>query len=134
KARKLILTDLWNDWCKTSDADGVLNFSAQQTLAVRAWFESGEVFIRFRPRPEESGLPVPLQIQLIEAWYRLTTDPLGVVGDEIICGYDKDSNRLWSWSPRMMSPRYGSSAGWPTANRCRRSAHRLSPGSHRWTR
>lgn len=69
RERKQQLVDLWNDWCATADADGVLSFYGLQTLAVRSWFESGEVFVRLRPRVPESGLPVPLQVQLIEADY-----------------------------------------------------------------
>lgn len=69
RARKQQLVDLWTDWCATADADGVLSFYGLQTLAVRSWLESGEVFVRLRPRMPEAGLPVPLQIQLVEADY-----------------------------------------------------------------
>jgi lambda family phage portal protein len=61
------LTKLWSDWCAVADADGVLDYYGLQTLAVRSWLESGEVFIRLRPRRNEDGLPVPLQIQLLES-------------------------------------------------------------------
>lgn len=67
KSRKLAITDLWNDFVARSDADGVLNVYGQQTLGVRAWFESGEVFARRRYRRLSDGLPVPMQVQLIEA-------------------------------------------------------------------
>lgn len=69
KNRKLALIDLWEDFVRTCDADGVLTFYGMQTLAVRAWLESGEVFIRRRPRDAADDLPVPLQVQLIEADY-----------------------------------------------------------------
>jgi len=58
---------LWNDWIKVADADGGLGFYGQQVLLSRARRESGEVFVRFRVRRPEDGLPVPLQLQLIEA-------------------------------------------------------------------
>lgn len=65
--RKTELNDLWDDWSKRADADGVLNFYGLQTLATRSWLESGEVFVRFRPRRYDFGMDVPLQIQLLEA-------------------------------------------------------------------
>lgn len=67
KARKQAITDLWDDFVAQSDADSVLNFYAQQTLAVASWLDSGEVFIRRRDRRLSRGLPVPMQVQLIEA-------------------------------------------------------------------
>lgn len=66
-ARKLALTDLWDDFVAASDADGVLNFYGQQTLAVRSWLDGGEVFVRRRDRFMDEGLPVPMQIQLLES-------------------------------------------------------------------
>lgn len=58
---------LWSRWCKVADADGGAGFEALQALAWREWKEVGEVFIRFRSRLAGDGLPVPLQIQLIES-------------------------------------------------------------------
>lgn len=69
KSRKQVVLDYWNDFVKFADADGVLDFYGLQTLAVRSWLEAGEVFIRLRPRSVEFGLPVPFQIQLLEAEY-----------------------------------------------------------------
>ena len=66
-AKKDEITRLWDDWSKVCDADGVLNFYGMQTLATRAWLESGEVFVRMRPRRFDSGMEIPFQIQLIEA-------------------------------------------------------------------
>lgn len=57
---------LWLDWTDESDADGLLDFYGQQTLAVRCWLEAGECFVRLRPRLPEDGLTVPLQLQVIE--------------------------------------------------------------------
>lgn len=61
------LNELWDDWCANADADGRLDFYGLQTLAVRAWLLSGEVFVRLRPRRLEDPLPVPLQAQVVEA-------------------------------------------------------------------
>lgn len=69
KERKQFINDLWRKFVATSDADGVLNIYGQQTLATTAWFEAGEVFVRERPRGMDNPLPVPMQVQLIEAEY-----------------------------------------------------------------
>ena len=58
---------LWSDWVPEADADNLLDFYGLQTLATRAIIESGEVFVRFRPRYASQGLSVPLQLQLLEA-------------------------------------------------------------------
>ena len=67
RARKLQIIDLWNDFVAKSDADCVLNLYGQQTLVVRSWLDAGEVFVRRRQRFLDEGLPVPMQIQIIEA-------------------------------------------------------------------
>ena len=65
-ARKKAINLLWKDFVQASDADGVLNFYGQQTLAVRTWLDAGELFVRRRSRFTDEGLPVPMQIQLLE--------------------------------------------------------------------
>lgn len=67
KERKQALTDLWNDFVAKADADCVLNLYAMQTLVVRSWLDAGEVFVRRRARFNDEGLPVPMQLQIIEA-------------------------------------------------------------------
>lgn len=57
----------WDAWTKECDADGVLNFNAQQLLGTRTTVAAGESFVRMRPRRPEDGLIVPLQIQLLES-------------------------------------------------------------------
>jgi lambda family phage portal protein len=58
---------LWNQSIPYIDADGVCSFYAMQELAWREWDEAGEVFARIRSRRTEDGLPVPMQVQLIES-------------------------------------------------------------------
>ena len=48
------------------DADGLTDFGGLQALVVRTMAESGEVLIRLRDRRMEDGLPVPLQLQVLE--------------------------------------------------------------------
>ncbi|MEO1721001.1 MAG: phage portal protein [Pseudomonadota bacterium] len=60
------IADLWEEWSVVADADGVLDFAGLEALIARAWFDGGEVFVRTRVRRLEDGLPVPLQVQVIE--------------------------------------------------------------------
>ena len=69
RERKKELNSLWLRWTRYADADGALDFYGMQTLAVRAWLESGEVFMRRRPRRLDGDFEVPVQIQLIESDY-----------------------------------------------------------------
>ncbi len=69
RERKKELNALWLRWTRYADADGALDFYGMQTLAVRAWLESGEVFMRRRPRRMDGDFEVPVQIQLIESDY-----------------------------------------------------------------
>lgn len=65
--RRAAVTDLFTSWVRFSDADGVNDFFGQQSLGVRSWLDGGEVFVRERPRDFGSGLPVSMQVQLIES-------------------------------------------------------------------
>jgi lambda family phage portal protein len=58
---------LWLDFAATADADGLTDFAGLQALIVRCLVESGEVLVRLRERRTEDGLPVPLQLQVLEA-------------------------------------------------------------------
>lgn len=62
-----LVQSLWDAFTKYSDADWAVDWYGQQNTAWREWEEAGEVFIRFRSRRESDGLPIPLQVQLIEA-------------------------------------------------------------------
>lgn len=66
KERRAVLKSLWDGWCKVCDADNVLDFAGMQSLAARTWIGAGECFGRFRYRRLNSGLEVPVQVQLIE--------------------------------------------------------------------
>ncbi len=57
----------WNEWTCDADADGLLDFYGLQALVARSVIESGEVFVRFRPRYFRDSLPVPLQLQILES-------------------------------------------------------------------
>jgi lambda family phage portal protein len=58
--------DLFKQWGPVADADGRHDIYGLQAAAYRAMQQDGEVMVRLRPRREEDGLPVPLQLQLLE--------------------------------------------------------------------
>lgn len=66
KDKRKFYTQQFKDWIKVCDAEGVLDYYAQQTLATRTWFIGGEAFGRLRFRRLDSGLVIPLQIQALE--------------------------------------------------------------------
>lgn len=57
---------LFAEWSKVCDADGDLDFNGVISLAAREMFETGNGMIRRRRRRLEDGLPVPLQLQVLE--------------------------------------------------------------------
>ena len=67
RTRKQEVLDLWADFVRQADADGVLDLYGLQTLITRSWFESGEVFVRRRPRFLDEGFRTPMQVQVLEA-------------------------------------------------------------------
>lgn len=91
RALKSRLTELWDNWLEVCDADGVLDGYGQQSLVARNWIESGEVFIRLRPRRLSDGLPVPLQLQVLEADLVPHYDGVAPNGNRIVQGIELDS-------------------------------------------
>lgn len=61
----------FKDWAEelTCDVDELHNFYGLQQLAERTKVESGEALIMRRRRRLDSGLPIPLQIQVLEPDY-----------------------------------------------------------------
>lgn len=103
KARRQEISDLWARFVSAADADCILNLYGMQTLGVRAWLESGEVFLRRRPRVFDPSLPVPMQLQLLESdmvpmWDTDSANGL-VAGNVIRSGIelDKRGTRIAYW-------------------------------------
>ena len=84
---------LWKQWAESTacDADGRCDFAGLQKLVWSAVAETGEVLVRKRPRRIEDGLPIPLQLQVLEADF-LDTQKDGLVagGGRIIQGVEFD--------------------------------------------
>ncbi|WFS07770.1 phage portal protein [Methylobacterium sp. 391_Methyba4] len=57
---------LWLEWTDQADSVGAHDFYGLQALAVRGMVEGGETFTRLRTRLLSDGLPVPLQLQVLE--------------------------------------------------------------------
>lgn len=79
-------------WTKVCDADGRLDYFGMVAAAYRAMEQDGEVLIRVRPRLPADGLPVPLQLQLLEIdWLDSTrTGPVGTSGARVVNGIEYD--------------------------------------------
>ena len=67
QSRREAVQSLWWDWCEEADAAGLTDFYGLQSLACRAMLEGGECLVRLRYRRLEDGLPVGLQLQLLES-------------------------------------------------------------------
>lgn len=94
------IKELHQDWAPLADADGVLSVYGLQALAARSRKESGEVFIRTRPRKTQDGLPCPVQFQLIEADYcPASFNQIRPNGNEIKSGieFNKINKRIAYW-------------------------------------
>lgn len=113
KERKQAINDLWQRWVTVADADGVLDFYAMQALVVRAWLDSGEVFVRKRWRRLDSPMEVPMQVQLIEAEFVPVFDadawPGMPIGNKIRQGIELDrrGQRVAYWMHREHPGEHG---------------------------
>ncbi len=111
---------LWSEWAKVCDADGVSDLYGLQALAYRAMEQDGEALIRLRARRPEDGLPVPLQLQVLEIDW-LDSSRMGSNGpNTILNGIEYDPLGkivfywLWDQHPGEMVPgRRGKTSSYP---------------------
>jgi len=83
----------WKEWAGSTacDADGRLDFAGLQGLTIRTVVESGEALVRLRPRRLEDGLPLPLQLQVLEPDYLDTSKTAQLPsGGRVINGVELD--------------------------------------------
>jgi lambda family phage portal protein len=92
----------WQAWAETTacDADGRHDFAGLQQLTMRTVAESGEALVRRRLRRPDDGLPIPLQIQVLEPDF-LDTAKEGPIatGGRILHGVELDpiGRRIAYW-------------------------------------
>jgi lambda family phage portal protein len=85
------LNKLWNSWAPVADADGIFDIYGLQAAAYRAMEQDGEVLIRRRTRRPDDGLPVPLQVQLLEIdWLDSSKQGTVAGGGQIVNGIEYD--------------------------------------------
>jgi lambda family phage portal protein len=95
--------ELWKKWGETKacDADGRHNIYGLMALAMRTIVESGEVIVRRRRRLLSDGLPIPMQIQVLEPdFLDRTKDGLMIRGGGKIMGgveFDAIGRRVAYW-------------------------------------
>jgi lambda family phage portal protein len=85
------LANLWRAWAETiaCDADALHDIYGLQALAYRTIAESGEVLIRRRMRRVEDGLPLPMQLQVLEPdFLDVSRDVVRQDGSRIVGGIE----------------------------------------------
>lgn len=88
------LLEAWNAWADSTacDADGRDNLYGLQKLVIRGVAESGEMLVRRRFRRLEDGLPIPLQLQVMEPDFLDTNKTMALPnGGLIIQGVEFDA-------------------------------------------
>jgi lambda family phage portal protein len=85
------LNPLFTAWAKVCDADGRFDYYGLQKAAYAAMEQDGEVLVRLRWRRASDGLPVPLQLQLLEIDW-LDSERMGTYnGNQIVNGIEYDT-------------------------------------------
>lgn len=105
----------WNAWANTTacDADGRHDLAGLQKLVMRSTAEAGEVLVRRRFRLPEDGLPIPMQIQVLEPDF-LDTSKHGITlrgGGRIVYGVEFDG--IGRKAAYWLFPEHPGSSAWP---------------------
>lgn len=92
---------LFAEWATVCDADGRRDYHGIVAGAYRAMEQDGEVLVRLRPRRPSDGLPVPLQMQLLEIDW-LDSGRTGTEGgNQVVNGIEYDALgtvvAYWLW-------------------------------------
>lgn len=111
------LIELWKAWGETflCDADGLENFYGLQHKIMEAVPEGGEVLVRRRRRKSADNLPVPLQLQVLEADF-LDEEKNGANGNNLIIQgieFDPLGKRVAYW---LFDEHPGASNVWKSIN------------------
>lgn len=85
------INSVFAEWAKVCDADGRLDYFGLMAAAYRAMEQDGECLVRLRPRKATDGLPVPLQLQLLEIdWLDSGKTASAPGGGRIVNGIEYD--------------------------------------------
>lgn len=87
---KDVINKLFKEWSKVCDADGRFDYYGLMRAAYFAMEQDGEVLVRLRTRRPTDGLPVPLQLQLLEIDWLDSARSGTVNGNTIINGIEYD--------------------------------------------
>ncbi|HEY0915644.1 MAG TPA: phage portal protein [Solimonas sp.] len=90
RSEEATYNDLFQQWTRVCDADGRHDYYGLQAAAFRAAKQDGEVLLRLRPRRAEDGLPVPLQLQLLEIDWLDSSKTGTFEGRQVINGISYD--------------------------------------------
>ncbi len=113
--------EAWDAWANSTacDADGRSDFAGLQKLVMRAVVQDGEVLVRRRLRRPEDGLPIPLQIQVLEADFLDTTKHgLSTVGGGRIV-YGVEFNAIGQRVAYWLHPEHPGNSAWVTPSSVR---------------
>jgi len=106
----------WPYFVEQCDTPQRLDFYGMQALVMRTTAESGEGLIRYRPRPPQENLRVPLQLQVLESDFLDQTRTMGLANGHVMQGvqFDTTGRReaywLFSYHPGgvlILNPRGG---------------------------
>jgi lambda family phage portal protein len=84
------LQQLWDDWCAQCVPGSRAGLSGLQVLLARSWWESGEVLVRRRIRRLEDGLPVPMQLQVLESDFLDSSQTKTLADGRVVVGVEFD--------------------------------------------
>lgn len=87
---KDVINGLFKEWAKVCDADGRFDYYGLVKAAYFAMEQDGEVLVRKRTRRPTDGLPVPLQLQLLEIDWLDSSRNGTLNGNTIINGIEYD--------------------------------------------
>ena len=98
-AQEKKLSELFDEWAKVCYVDGSTDFYGLVYLLSRMMPQDGEVYLRKRNRLLSDGLPVPLQLQVLDAEYCDWSKTAVVEGNQVIQGveYDAIGRRRGYW-------------------------------------